>query len=61
MRCVRFVRPRLVRLAFVPWLLAIGAAPATAEDISGTITTTKMIVEDSRLVGDVTCTTTTTP
>lgn len=61
MRCVRFVRLPFVRLAFVPWLLAVHAAPATAEDISGTIATTKTIVEDSRLVGDVTCTTTTTP
>lgn len=32
------------------------AAHAQATDISGTISTTKIISEDSRLVGDVTCT-----
>jgi parallel beta-helix repeat protein len=42
-------------------LLATSAAPATAEDISGIIAVTKVIVQDSRLVGDVTCTMTTTP
>jgi parallel beta-helix repeat protein len=42
-------------------LLAVCAARASAEDISGTITATKIILEDSRLVGDVMCTTTTTP
>jgi parallel beta-helix repeat protein len=56
MTCVRFARP-----AFVAILLAAYAAPAAAEDISGTIGVTKVIVEDSRLVGDVTCTMTTTP
>src|SRR6188768_3859136 len=61
MRCVRFVRLPFVRLALVSLPLVVCAAPATAEDISGTITTTRIIVEDSRLVGDVTCTTTTTP
>ena len=61
MRCVRFVRLPFVRLAFGSLILAACAAPARAEDISGTITTTRMILEDSRLVGDVTCTTTTTP
>ena len=35
--------------------------PAAAEDISGTIAVTKVIVEDSQLVADVTCTTMTTP
>jgi parallel beta-helix repeat protein len=48
-------------LTVVPLLLAVCAAPATAEDISGTISVTKVIVEDSRLVGDVVCTMTTTP
>ena len=37
------------------------AAPARAENISGTISATKFITEDSQLVGDVTCTTTTEP
>jgi hypothetical protein len=55
MRCLRFGI-----LVFAP-LLAASAVPAAAEDISGTIATTKVIVEDSRLVGDVTCTMTTTP
>jgi parallel beta-helix repeat protein len=36
-------------------------SPAAAEDISGTLTVTKILVEDSQLVGNVTCTTTTTP
>ena len=48
-------------LAFAPLLLVGYAAPAAAEDISGTIAVTKVIIEDSRLVGDVTCTMTTTP
>jgi hypothetical protein len=55
MRCMRFVR-----VALVPMFLAAYAAPAAAEDISGTISATKILIEDSRLVGDVTCTTTTT-
>ena len=44
-------------------LLASFVGPSTArgEDISGTITATRFITEDSRLVGDVTCTTTTEP
>jgi hypothetical protein len=37
------------------------AGPAGAENISGTITTTKFITEDSELVGHVTCTMTTEP
>jgi parallel beta-helix repeat protein len=40
--------------------LAACARLAAAEDISGIIDVTRVIVEDSRLVGDVTCTTTTT-
>src|SRR5258706_13299064 len=55
---MRFVR--FVRLAFVPFFLAAYAAPAAAEDISGTLTVTKVIFEDSQLVGNVTCTMTTT-
>jgi parallel beta-helix repeat protein len=38
-------------------VLLAGAGSAEAEDISGVITTTKVIYADSRLVGDVTCTT----
>ncbi len=56
MRCVRFAP-----LAFVASLLAGYAAPAAGEDISGSIGLTKVIVEDSQLVGNVTCTMTTTP
>jgi parallel beta-helix repeat protein len=56
---MRFVR--FYALAFVPVLLAGYATPAAAEDISGTISMTRMILEDSQLVGDVTCTMTTTP
>ena len=55
MRCVRFAG-----LAFVLLFVAAYAAPVSAEDISGTIAVTKVIVEDSQLVGNVTCTMTTT-
>jgi len=51
----------LARLAFVSLFLAACVDPAAAEDISGVINVTKIVVEDSRLVGDVTCTMTTTP
>jgi hypothetical protein len=45
------------RMAYAVGLLAIGLArPAQAADISGTIATTLTIFDDSRLVGDVTCT-----
>src|SRR5829696_8654570 len=54
MACMRFAG--LVVLGIVTCGL-----PATAEDISGTLTVTKILVEDSQLVGNVTCTTTTTP
>jgi hypothetical protein len=37
------------------------AGPVGAENISGTITTTKFITDDSELVGNVTCMTTTEP
>jgi parallel beta-helix repeat protein len=56
MTCARFART-----AFVVVLLAACAAPAAAEDITGTIGVTKVIFEDSQLVGNVTCTMTTTP
>jgi hypothetical protein len=41
--------------------LCVGPASAQAEDISGPIAVTKTIVEDSQLVGDVTCAPTATP
>jgi len=45
------------RVAIAIGLLAIGfARTAQAADISGTIATTLTIVDDSQLVGDVTCT-----
>jgi parallel beta-helix repeat protein len=53
-------RARVVWLAFTPFLLTVYASVAKAEDISGVIAVTKVIVEDSQLVGNVTCTTTTT-
>ena len=56
MRCVR-----LVRFAFVLVFLTVCATRAAAEDISGTLSATKVIVEDSQLVGNVTCTMTTSP
>lgn len=49
----------LACLALVPLLAT--STPAAAEDIGGVISTTKVILEDSRLVDNVTCTTTTTP
>ena len=52
-----FVRPA----SFSLLCLAACAATAAAEDISGILNVTKVIVDDSRLVGDVTCTMTTTP
>jgi len=42
------------------WLVAFSGI-AGAEDISGTITSTRFITEDSKLVGDVVCATTTEP
>ena len=39
-------------------MLLIGNETATAADISGTISSTRTITEDSQLVGDVTCTVT---
>src|SRR5687767_8862422 len=42
-------------------LLGFVAGPAGAENISGTIATTKFLTEDSQLVGNVTCTMTTEP
>src|SRR5262245_46041684 len=52
---------RSVRAMFVLLILFGCAEFARAEDIGGTITATKIIIEDSRLVADVTCTTTTGP
>jgi len=49
------------RAMFVLLILFGCAEFARAEDIGGTITATKIIIEDSRLVGDVICTTTTGP
>ena len=56
-------RSRTVSIAssFLLLLAFALAGPAAAEDISGTIATTKFLTEDSRLVGNVTCTTTTEP
>ncbi len=42
-------------------LILLGAAAARATDISGTISTTLTITENSRLTGDVTCTVTNAP
>src|SRR5262245_51082320 len=51
------MRPRFSCVALSSTLLVVVlAAPAAlAEDISGTILLTKIIMEDSRLVGDVAC------
>jgi parallel beta-helix repeat protein len=48
-------------LAASALVLFAGVGIATAEDIEGTIAVTKTLYGDSRLVGDVTCTTTDTP
>lgn len=52
-----------IRAYFVAFLslIAVAVGTARAEDISGTIVVTKVIFEDSQLVGDVTCTITDSP
>ena len=50
-----------LRLAVLACGFLLNVADASAEDISGTITFTKTIFEDSQLVGDVTCTMTDSP
>jgi parallel beta-helix repeat protein len=54
-----------MRSVLLAWLavlvLVVGAQNAKAEDISGTIAFTKVIFEDSQLVGDVVCTMTDSP
>lgn len=50
---MRSVKLSLLALSFL--ILFLTAGIAQAEDISGTITSTKTIFEDSQLVGDVTC------
>ena len=55
---------RTSTLVFVGVLLSlgvVGVGTVRAEDISGTLTVTKVIFEDSRLVEDVTCTMTDSP
>src|SRR5258708_7788365 len=46
---------RITRSVFPAFVLFVCAARAQATDISGTISTTFTIFEDSELVGDVTC------
>jgi len=55
MKCTR------VLLALIPLISMVHATIARAEDISGTLTVTKLIIEDSQLTGNVTCTMTTAP
>jgi hypothetical protein len=52
---------RWARICFVGAALTFSTGAAFAEDISGIISTTRTIREDSRLVGDVTCTVTGAP
>jgi hypothetical protein len=50
--------PRLPRLSlFIPLALivSVGSAPSAADSVSGVITRTYTIVEDTDLTGDVTC------
>jgi len=54
-------RPQFAWLAFTLLFLAGAVTTARGEDISGTIAVTKVLVEDSQLVGNVTCTMTTAP
>jgi hypothetical protein len=56
---MRATRMRIASVAGVLVLLSAGAV--LAEDLSGPITTTRIIRESSRLVGDVTCTVTGAP
>ena len=51
---------RFAPVAFVLTCVLACAAVTNAEDISGVLSVTKVIVESSQLVGDVTCTMTTT-
>jgi hypothetical protein len=53
--------PQPATVALLPLMLLWYPVSGHAEDISGVIASTKVIVEDSRLVGDVTCTMTTAP
>ena len=55
---MRESRPFLTAALLLGFVIA---SPASAENISGTITTTKFLTEDSELVGNVTCTMTTEP
>jgi parallel beta-helix repeat protein len=50
-----------LRLSLIPLMLFGCAAQAAAEDISGVISTTRFLTDNSRLVGHVTCTMTTEP
>jgi parallel beta-helix repeat protein len=52
-------RAHLAWLAFIPLFVTAPATAARAEDLSGIIATTKIIFDDSQLVGNVTCTITT--
>jgi len=52
-------RAHLAWLAFIPLFVTAPATAARAEDLSGIIATTKIIFDDSQLVGNVTCTMTT--
>lgn len=52
---------RVAWLAFVAVIPMAHATIARAEDIGGTLTVMKVIIEDSQLIDNVTCTMTTTP
>ncbi len=52
---------RVAWLAFVALIPMAHGTIARAEDIGGALTVTKIIIEDSQLIGNVTCTMTTTP
>ena len=54
-------RSMWVLASLVGTMLTLVPASASSEDLSGFISTTRVIREDSRLVGDVTCTVTGAP
>ena len=51
-------RVSVVMASIAPVVLLLAAAPSSAEDISGTVVRTLILSENTRLIGDVTCTVT---
>src|SRR5881296_3343939 len=51
----RLMKGTFVVKALLAWTVMFGAVAAQAEEINGRISTTKVITENSKLMGDVTC------